>query len=381
MRIAFFADVDCNHGSKWINLLSTRHEVILITHKSINDYRLYKSNSNVIIYSILPETYPLRDVFARRKIANTISKIIKKHNIEIAHSMYAIPYSFWPQLINFPKHIITTRGSDMLVQYQKEYNNPKSISESAIYFFLKKKIKKAFEQSFAITSTSMRQMVVIRSIIGNSPKLNLIRTGVDVNRFLENFNSLESTISDEFIIFSNRAMAPLYNIEIIIDAFELFITKNENIKSRLILLNYYGNEDYKASMEKIIRLKGLESFIEILPDQKSTDLIKLYQKAGVVVMIPKSDGTPVTAIETMLSQRPLIVGDLPYDEDLFNVNTVWKLKSFNARHLCEAIEEILFLPVEEKNKKLTNAFQAANELADTNKEIKKIEFLYEQTIQ
>ncbi len=378
MKIAFFADVDCNHGSKWINELSLHHDVILITHKSANDYLLYRKNKNVTIYSVLPKTYPLRDIAVRRKIAKSIKEIIEKHNIEIVHSMYAIPYSFWPLLIHFKKHIITTRGSDMLVQYLKEYNNPQNIFQKVIYYFLKKNLKKALHESVAITSTSIRQMDVIRSIIGNNSKLNLIRTGVDADVFIENYNSIEEQVHEEFIIFSNRAMAPLYNIEIIIEAFGLFKKNNETVKCRLILLNYYGIEEYKKHIEKLIKQKGLNSVVEILPDQKYFELLKIYKKADIVVMIPQSDGTPVTAIETMLAKRPLIVGNLPYDEDLFNKNTVWKLESFDAFELYKKIEEVYLMPENEKNRKIANAFQAAFDLADMNKELKKIECLYEQ---
>jgi hypothetical protein len=380
MRIAFFADVDCNHGSKWIIELSARHEVILITHESVTDYRLYSKNKSITIYSILPKTYPLRDFILRKKIMRKISKIIKKHHIEIVHSMYAIPYSFWPQLINFKKHIITTRGSDMLVQYNTEYNNPKNIYTRIVYYFLKKNLHKSLSMAVSITSTSKSQINVIKSIIGDSNKLHLIRTGVNADLFIKNYNSTEEDVQEEFIIFSNRAMAALYNIEIIVQAFEIFKKNNEKIKCKLILLNYYGDAAYLNHIENIIQQKGLNLSVDILPDQNSIDLAKIYKKANLVVMIPLSDGTPVSAIETMLARRPLIIGNLHYDADLFNENTVWKLHSFDAKELCEKMEEIYQMNEAEKNTILNNAFNTAYELADMNKEIKKMELLYEQSI-
>ena len=152
MRIAYIANADSIHCHKWITYFAQNNDVILICFEDQQNLDLYKTFSNITIYSILPKSYPLRKLWLRSRILKQLKDILKKHSIQIVHSMYAVPNAFWAYHLNFKNHIITTRGSDMLVDYSKTFQTPKNLNEKITYYFLKRLIKNSCNAAKYITS-------------------------------------------------------------------------------------------------------------------------------------------------------------------------------------------------------------------------------------
>lgn len=379
MRIAYIADGNCVHGYKWINHFSKENEVILICDEQHMDYNLYRDNPRVKVYPILPKAYPLRKIWIRKRVVARLKEIIRLHNIDIVHSMYAVPYAFWAYHLDFKKYIVTTRGSDILVDYNNKFNNPSNLNEAFIYRELKQILEKSLNNASYITSTSIRQQRVIRQFINDRKKLVLTRTGVDAAGFLNTFDRLASS-TDEVLILSNRAISPLYNIHIIIKAFCLYVERNPDAKAKLAVINFNSNAEYLEQVLKQIKESGQEHRILVLEKKSGRELLQTYKDAAMVVMIPSSDGTPVSAIETMLAKKPLIIGNLQYDEDIFNDETVWKMNSFSAEELCRKFEEIKQSAPHTREAKVNNAYKAAVAKADLNKEVKKIEEMYNSLV-
>lgn len=79
-------------------------------------------------------------------------------------------------------------------------------------------------------------------------------------------------------------------------------------------------------------------FLEEIPQ---ATIFELTRNASIVIMNPKSDGTPVSAIESMAVETPVILGPLDYDQDIFNQDTIWRLNEWSASELTDTIVEIL----------------------------------------
>ncbi len=377
MNIAYFCDISSIHNLKWINYFSKNNNVILITDKKhIN--KNYYENSNVKIYYLIPETYPLlRGFVAKKRTLTEIRKIISENKIDIIHSLYAVPYSFWAYKLNFQKHIITTRGSDVLVDYAQTFNNYKNIKEQVSKRILKKLFQNTLKKGNFITSTSTKQQEVIQKFIDNPDKLVLIRTGVDVDFFESNYTLLKKTTPPEQItILSPRLIKPLYNIDIIIKAFNKIVHDFNKLNFKLVLINYFANPEYLASIKTQIKNSNLEKYIDILNAQDQLGMLQQYKNADLVVMLPSSDGVPVSGIETMLAKKPLLLGNIQYDSDIFNTHTTWKVNTQSPEEIANKILEILHLPKKELDTKMEKAFYAVSEKANFKKEIYKLEGIY-----
>ena len=270
-------------------------------------------------------------------------------------------------------HNVTTRGSDVLVDYKKLLR-PQGLGERVTALFLRRALEGALRAARYVTSTATTQQDAIRHLV-DPARLVLVRTGVDVAAFLRIYDGLIPGAKPEHLILSNRGMLANYNIDLILDAFVLF-RQRSRIPARLVTINYPPGQPYHSFIRDKIAASPLKDEITILEPQSREGLLQLYRDADLVVMFPRSDGTPVSGVEAMLARKPLLVGPLAYDTDLFNPGTVWATKSFDISELADSMSQLLRSSAETVRRKTDRAFVVANERADLRKEVLKIEHLY-----
>ena len=332
----------------------------------------------VPIHAILPTRYPLLNLIKRIQIVNKIKTILKENKIDLIHSIFCYPNSLWAYHTGISNHIITTRGSDILIEYNQKYSKPGNIHEFISFALLKFITRKAFRKAKFITSTSQGQQKVIQQFISDKDKLWLIRTGVDIEAFPYGPGKSKSD-GYPIRIFSPRAMRPIYNIEIIIKGMALLQSHYSGKQLvELVLLNYQTNSDYFKTIKNLLKELNLENSVVIMDSLTTNALIDQFHQSDLVVMIPRSDGTPISGIEAMLCKKPLIMGNLPYDNDLFNIESVWKISEFTAEALFQKMLEILTLTEKEKNMKLEKASHLAHLHGDLRTQLAKFEALYKK---
>ena len=376
MNIAYIADPHDIHNCKWINKVAEKHKVIVIT-SSIIPKENWLISEKVRVYTILPALFPLKSIFLILKTLKALSNILKENNIEITHSMYAYPNAFWSYLLKSKTHIITTRGSDVLVDYNQTLNSPQTLNQMVAFYFFRKLFRNSINNARYITSTSMKQQKVLSAFAKDHTRLKLIRTGVDIERFLEVHDQISAkSESDAITIFSPRSMKPIYNIELIIEAYDNLIKTAPSLHCKLKIIDDFPGTEYSDEIRKLIKTRQLQDRIEILSGQSFEEMVLHYKSADIVVMVPKSDGMPNTAIEAMLAKKPLIIGNLDYDEDIFNQNTVWKINDNTPETLSEKMKEVARCDESLKKPKVEKAFIAATKHASLNNSLQTITGLY-----
>ncbi len=117
------------------------------------------------------------------------------------------------------------------------------------------------------------------------------------------------------IIFSPRLMQPLYNIHVILEAVKELKQQLPQIK--LILSQYGSCSTYKQVIMENITNWGLQDNIVFLPEDTAREkLPPVYQVSDITVMLPPSDGMPMSLLESIASQTPVIGSDIPhYQQD------------------------------------------------------------------
>lgn len=375
MRIAYFANASSIHTFKWVSHFAKTNQVILFCEEGqkIND--LFDAYPEIIIFPILPKTYPLRKFWIRKRTISQIKTIVNKNNVEIIHCLYAIPYAFWPYHIGFKNYIITTRGSDILIDYHKTFHSPNNLKERIVYYFLKHLLENSLKRAKYITSTSQKQQDILKKFINDDKKLLVVRTGVDTINFLTKYESV-SRQTEEFVVLSNRVLWPIYNTHVIADAFRILKEKSLLIKIKLIILKYNTDTEYLKKIISQIKSNKLTNEIVLLEVKTENELIQIYKNSDIVVMIPSSDGTPVSAIEAMLAKKPVILGPLDYDSDLFNEDTVWKLTSFDSEELADTILQIIYDFKKDRMNKIQTAYENAVRIVDIRKSLSQLAQLY-----
>ncbi len=330
MKILYFASVYSPHDCKWINRISVEHEVVVLypPAKLPNNYL----NPEIISHPVL-QWFPFNKK-ARKKVLARIHSIIDDFKPDLVHSMYIVPNALWANRIHHLPKVITTRGSDILVEYPSNYQGPLGKWSNLKKKILDREVKKSIRNASVITCTSAAQHKAISQI--TETESYIIRTGIDTNRIDEILNSIGPPEPVRpFTVFSPRFSKENYNIDVILAAFKEL---NRLVPaSRLVLLNDEG-----AYFQKLIREldSKFSDKVDVVPILTFEDLIKQYVNSDVVVMIPESDGTPNTGLEAMYCQRPLIVGTSTYDEDLFNPQTCVQLQEHSSKALFDQLHRI-----------------------------------------
>jgi glycosyltransferase involved in cell wall biosynthesis len=334
MTILYLADTRSTHDVKWVEKLAELGGRAVWLPRKVQQHTEHKTNHESIIGYI--EDFSVVRIWRTILSARKIKGIIKKHDVKLIHIMYADPNALW---CNFRVYfdvpmLVTCRGTDVLKGIPKAFERNNILNRVVAWLY-----KRAFEKVDFVTGTSLRQIESVRRFPGRTNDLAVIRTGVDIER-LKSDTSEHFPLSDNmpFILFP-RYIRPIYNHEFCLEAIGLLPKEFTNGFKMVFVGKNGGDMMYQRRIETLMAQLPHIRF-DFLPKQPQEALFELYKRASVVVMTPLSDGSPVSAMEAMLCGKPVILGPLEYDKDLFE-GKVWQLQSWSPSELASLIQKAL----------------------------------------
>ena len=227
----------------------------------------------------------------------SLRSALKRLRPDVLHAHYLSRYGWQARLSGFHPYVISPWGSDLFV-------TPRTSRRAR--WWARATLRGA--DLVTIVSEPMRAAVIEA---GARPDLvEPIQFGVDTQRFspgaVEGGLAERLALGQARVIFSSRAMRPIYNQETVIDAFA-------ELPADTILVLTARNADrgYLAAVRSRIERLGLQDRVRILDEVSEADLPNLLRLAAVVVSVPASDGFPVSVLEAMASGTPVVATDLP----------------------------------------------------------------------
>lgn len=329
MKVLYLIDPNSNHDVNWIINVSTGEKKYVV-------YRKQHKPSNQLLPNVVV-LGPINDFSIIRPIRTFksllyLNQVIQKHSIEIFHIMYAEPNALWAlvKLITKVKCIITTRGTDILKTI------PEHFAKNTIQnYYVKLLYSCAFSYCDFVTCTSEKQREILASLFGKV-KVQIIRTGIDKRAIEQNMdNRVPKALNGFKYIFFPRNMKPIYDHELALNAIaELPSRIRESYK--FVFIDKDGED--KKYIERIYNaMKSIEASFVFLPKLNFKELIPTYSNSQIVIHTPKSDGSPVSAMEAMFCKIPVILPDLTYDSSIFS-NCSFYISN-NARSLAYQIHK------------------------------------------
>lgn len=376
IRVAFVGEVgNPSHNTNWINHLVEKEGIrgIVLTRANQNaDY----ITSEILVFKLM-QPFPYFNPFKRWNYIRKLKQVLSDNKIDLIHFLWGVDDCVLGPILGKP-FVITTRGSDVFRDLANHYFKAKlGISKRKLSDFYKSQLHlKAYKLASAVTSTSKGQIEVLKNFQRAIKNSVLVRTGLYTDELIghgEDFSSREKKI-----IFSPRTMRSLYNQDIIVKAFAAFKEKHPDAELRMI--DNRKGSSWSKYIRKLINTLCLEKHVIFLPSLNEDELYKEYKKASVCVMIPKTDGVPVTGLESMLMKTPLIVGSSVYDDDIFNDQTVWQLDENSEGHLYDKLLDVFASSHETILKKTAKASETVVLLGDRRKEMMKIVQIYRAII-
>lgn len=321
-NILYICTPDSIHDQKWMRYFADQKNKFSVfaigetqNHKSEITQQLL-ANNITLLEPI--ESFSISHPISTLKSIRQLNAVIRTHNIDIVHVLFAAPYALWINFITIPS-IITTRGSDVLVVIPELLSR---VGLKGLYFkLLFYLFRRSFQKAKYITCTSSKQIDKINDLFQVKNSI-LIKTGVEVEAIskIDKPEFLSSGIKNKKFVFSPRFMSPIYNIHYQIEALALL---DKSIIEKYVFVFTKGKlfdaHYYKKQLESLALLKDSIKLNFLVLDYLDQESLWMHLKnAALVLMTPISDGTPNSALETMAAKTPLIISDLPlYDVDLF----------------------------------------------------------------
>ncbi len=165
-----------------------------------------------------------------------------------------------------------------------------------------------------VTADALDLLRVAANYGANPASLHVIQWGVDLACFHPGLPDAplcaELGLGEGPVILSPRAVNPIYNLDIILQALpEVLMALPGSV---LILRDYNTDLIYKKRLEELITRLDLAKAVrwigQVEPYERMADI---YRLADVVVSVPTYDSTPVSILEALACGIPVITTDLP----------------------------------------------------------------------
>jgi glycosyltransferase involved in cell wall biosynthesis len=111
------------------------------------------------------------------------------------------------------------------------------------------------------------------------------------------------------LLLSSRSLRPIYNIDVVVDAFALVLEQHPD--TRLVIKDYRGDADVIAAVRTRITSLSVESRVIWIDELPHDRMPLLYAAADATVSLADSDSSPVTLLESWACGTPVVCSDLP----------------------------------------------------------------------
>lgn len=300
--------------------------------KNLFDYIIFVGENHITSNDVTRQhlvNFRSKNPFTIWKNYKILKKIIQSENPDITHIQQVNRVAFMAARSLFKlkkKYVVTAWGSDVLLIPTK----------SALY---KKMTQFVLNNSETITADSADMISAITKLAPDKIT-ELIFFGVEPLK----------SLPKEKIIFSNRALFELYNINKVILEFYEFQKNYPDWK--LIIAGTGEKSEQLKMLVDDLKLTDKIDFVGWLNSEKNNDY---YRRAAIYISFPSSDGTSVSLLEAMSAGCIPVVSDLPvaYEWIESGKNGVIKNKLTNA--LSDAVK-LNFEAVEKINSALIDRF-------------------------
>lgn len=288
------ADGRSPHSIKWIKELKKHFDIYVISFNGFNDeIKLLVKKNNLYDCSIVIKTDG-NNFIALKQLPKVI-KIIKMIEPKYINAHYITSYGTIATLANLlvrakAKIILSTWGSDILV----------TPARNCFYRLITKIILKYAD---LITSDSKFMTGKIKDIYSKT-RILTFPFGI------EKMPNVDFAQKNKDKFFSNRALEPNYNIDLIIKEFyKLWLANN----ARQLIIAHDGSE--KLKLIRLAEKLGIKENIKFVGFLTSEEQEKMYSECQYYFSLPTSDSTSVSLLEAMSCGCIPIVSNIPANKE------------------------------------------------------------------
>jgi glycosyltransferase involved in cell wall biosynthesis len=224
---------------------------------------------------------------------------IRKRKCDLIHAHWVVPAGLIALLaggICRKPVVVTAHGSDILVTPR---NNP----------LIRRLVRFVLRRADAVTSVAQHVTAEIVQMGIPRDKIVTFPMSVATESFSFEGPAAEGR-SREKVIFSNRSLYPIYDVESLVRATPMILEKVPEAK---VLIAGEGPEaDRLASLARTLGVAGQVEFLGTIPHEKMPEYLRA---ASVYVSTALSDGASVSLLEAMACGTFPVVADIPANRE------------------------------------------------------------------
>lgn len=224
---------------------------------------------------------------------------LKQANCEILHCH---GYQDFPVLASIlvkdgRKSLVTLHSGMPLTPVTRMLNKP--------YCFLIGRGLRNFEK---ILFVSRFEMLHFTGLCGfHSSKTIILPNGVDTNRLTKPHRWPSAIPREERYILSVSGLRKYKGHDLLIRGF----AKSNLLKQLGVKLVIAGRGDYKDSLDGLVRKLGLANRVFIIDTATDSEIASLYEECACFVLLSRYEGQPISVIEAISANKPVIVSLAP----------------------------------------------------------------------
>jgi glycosyltransferase involved in cell wall biosynthesis len=376
MNVLGIADATYVHTLKWANGLARRgHRLHLISWRDAPVASMaYRSEVDL-------DPRPLAAMDSRRpwEAIRSILRLRALHarlRPDLVHAHFLAQGAWLAALSGLRPLVVSVMGGDLV---GPDWTSGSRMAGLLTPFTIKR--------SSLVVCWSRNLERMVKEIAGPAIPTAVIVGGID--RTLFRPGSPSSALRERlritgpsFVVFSPRILWPHYNIETIVQGFALL--RRERKDAVLVLVHYLAERfpDYSRKIDALISDLGLSAHVRSVPAIPNQEMPDYFRLASVTVSIPSSDGTPMTAMESLACGTPVVMGDLAsYDPLVFgDSNTVPRVNPADPAGLSAVL---LGLAADEglRSRLAQGGLRIVEQHADEERELDRMESCYRSLLE
>lgn len=310
LRIAVLGDFDSIHTRRWLHAFVERgHEMHAVSFyhprselPGVNLHVLRGGGASAPGEAYMPSNggwrlalrSPLRLVHGVRYLRAGLREVVRSIQPDVFHAHYLVEFGFYGSLAGYRPFAVSAWGSDV-------YREPgKPLSNLIARWTLRR--------AQLVTGSDPAMVTALKRLGGELGQTHLVRIGAIEELFFDNdppsVNLQPSPAS--LTVLSTRALEPLYNIELLVQA---FARVGANVPNARLLVAGEGTR--RAALEKLTSELSLGDCVQFLGPLSPQQMRDVLSAAQVYVSLPSSDSLAASTMEAMARGAFPVVSDLP----------------------------------------------------------------------
>lgn len=290
MRIAFLGDGSLNHIQRWAGYFHKKgDEIVLFSFEDVKGCQF----PTVLLPRYLPT-----------KLAGYLSalpilrKKLREFRPDIVNALYAGGYGFLASLTGYRPLVVSTLGSDLLVDY------PSSVIHRI-------QIRHAIRRADLVTTDAETLSEAAIEAGASREKIRKIFFGIEESVFHPVSGNKENNSEEihPLNIITTRNFYDIYNIGLLVEAAPLILEKTDAV------FTVCGDGPLRKALEKEIAKIGLKERFIFTGKLSQGEIAKHLRRADVYVSTSLSDSTSVSLLEAMACGVLPVVTDIPANRE------------------------------------------------------------------